>query len=200
MTLLNWIKSKDRTSPVVLSQINGLTVLCLLAIAVYFVAFFSSRHPDQVSTLPGTDPFAGAVAVEVSGETKRRGIYYQLPNTTLAHFLRSADIPHTYLPPHLTEKVLQSGMNIVVGEAGEIRLGDMPSATRLALNIPLDINQAKLEDLILIPGIKEATAEKILSFRKSAGGRIKHMDDLLRISGIKEKRLRHMQKYLRVTP
>jgi competence ComEA-like helix-hairpin-helix protein len=48
-----------------------------------------------------------------------------------------------------------------------------------------------------VPGIGPATAEKILTMRKSYGA-FKSVDDLLAIKGLGKKRLEKMRKYLTV--
>jgi competence ComEA-like helix-hairpin-helix protein len=60
---------------------------------------------------------------------------------------------------------------------------------------PININAATSEELQLVPGIGPATAEKILTMRKSYGA-FKSVDDLLAIRGIGKKRLDKMRKYL----
>jgi competence ComEA-like helix-hairpin-helix protein len=69
------------------------------------------------------------------------------------------------------------------------------SATKKPPPQPININAATSEELQLVPGIGPATAEKILTMRKSYGV-FKSVDDLLAIRGIGKKRLDKMRKYL----
>ena len=62
---------------------------------------------------------------------------------------------------------------------------------------PININTATSEELQQVPGIGPATAEKILTMRKSYGA-FKSVDDLLAIKGLGKKRLEKMRKYLTV--
>ncbi|MDQ1277474.1 MAG: competence protein ComEA [Thermodesulfobacteriota bacterium] len=71
----------------------------------------------------------------------------------------------------------------------------MKTATLLALDLPIDINRAAFDDLLLIPGIGASTAQKILDLRRSAGGRITNLESLKNIKGIKEKRFEQLQGY-----
>lgn len=59
----------------------------------------------------------------------------------------------------------------------------------------IDINTAEIKELILLPGIGEKTAEKILSFRKSRG-RFNSINELLEIKGIGSKKLNKIKKYI----
>lgn len=59
----------------------------------------------------------------------------------------------------------------------------------------IDLNKASLEELTLLPGIGEKTAEKILAFRK-ASGRFNNIDELLEVRGIGESKLEKIKKYI----
>ena len=59
----------------------------------------------------------------------------------------------------------------------------------------IDINSAKLEDLILLPGIGEKTAERILKEREKRNG-FKTLKDLLEVKGIGEIKFNKIEKYL----
>jgi competence protein ComEA len=76
--------------------------------------------------------------------------------------------------------------------------GATPSATTKKPPLrPVNINTATSAQLQLVPGIGPATAEKILTMRKSYGP-FKSVDDLLAIKGLGKKRLDKMRKYLTV--
>ena len=57
------------------------------------------------------------------------------------------------------------------------------------------LNSANVEDLILLPGIGEKTAEKIIEYRKSHGKFISP-NDLLNVNGIGEKKLEKYKNLL----
>jgi competence protein ComEA len=63
-------------------------------------------------------------------------------------------------------------------------------AERLAdRGAPIDLNLATIEELTLLPGVGEATAERILALRARKGGRFAAIDELLEVRGIGEQRL-----------
>jgi competence protein ComEA len=64
----------------------------------------------------------------------------------------------------------------------------------LALGIPIDINKATVEDIMLIDGIGEKTASRIIQFREKSG-RYHKVEDLMKIPGIKEKKFRKLRMY-----
>jgi competence protein ComEA len=71
----------------------------------------------------------------------------------------------------------------------------MAMAKRLALGIPIDINRLTIAEMMLVPGIGEKTAERILECR-SENGPFRNLDDLTRVKGIKEKRLEKLRPFL----
>jgi DNA uptake protein and related DNA-binding proteins len=77
----------------------------------------------------------------------------------------------------------------------DIIVAKIEADKRLALGMQLDINKASEEELILINGIGEVTAKKILDLRNKLG-RFRNIEQLMEIKGIKEKKLARFRKYL----
>ena len=199
MTPLRWIKNRNKTSPFVQSQILGLAVMLLAGIGVYAFYAVSYWKPMQTATEPFSEKKKGTVAVELSGAFNPKGVYFVPEGMTVAELFRSLGIQFkTGLSLNLCTQVVVSGMSITKETNGRILIHEMTAAKRLALDLPVNINEATLEDLILIPGVKDATANKLLDYRTSSGGRIHRMEDLMNIPGIKEKKLAHLQQYLYV--
>jgi competence protein ComEA len=63
----------------------------------------------------------------------------------------------------------------------------------------VDINRASLRELNLIPGIGPKSAEAIVAYRSSAGG-FTDVEELTRIPGIKDGKLRAIRPYVTVDP
>ena len=63
--------------------------------------------------------------------------------------------------------------------------------------VKLDINLATVDELIIIPGIGEATAKNIIAYRTKVG-RFYRMEDLLNVKGIGLKQLDEIKKYAKV--
>lgn len=61
--------------------------------------------------------------------------------------------------------------------------------------LKISINNATIEELILLPGIGEKTAESIISFREQNGG-FNNIDDLVKVSGIGSKKLEKIKNYI----
>lgn len=64
-----------------------------------------------------------------------------------------------------------------------------------SIHTKVKLNTASVSELILLPGIGEKTAEKIVEYRKSHG-KFNSPNDLLNVSGIGEKKLEKFKSYL----
>ena len=75
----------------------------------------------------------------------------------------------------------------------QISASDAPA--RLSLGQKIKLNQAQLKDLEYLPGIGKKTAELILAER-ARRGHFQHLEDLMTIKGIKEKKFSKIKPYL----
>lgn len=64
------------------------------------------------------------------------------------------------------------------------------------LSGPIAFNSADSRELQLIPGIGPVIAERLVTFRNNAGGRIESIDRLLEVKGIGRKKLETLKKHL----
>jgi competence protein ComEA len=89
---------------------------------------------------------------------------------------------------------LSKGKTVFIESDDSLRIGEMNNADKLTLGIPIDINKATVEDLMLIDGIGEQTALQIVQFREKSG-RYHKVEDLMKVRGIKEKKFRNLRRY-----
>ncbi|MFA7637533.1 MAG: helix-hairpin-helix domain-containing protein [Monoglobales bacterium] len=61
----------------------------------------------------------------------------------------------------------------------------------------ININSAGVSDLMRLPGIGEATAEKVIAYR-DANGEFKSVEEIMNVSGIGEKKFEAMKPFLAV--
>ncbi len=64
--------------------------------------------------------------------------------------------------------------------------------------IPMDLNSASVEDLVLLPGIGPKKAQAIVDWR-SRNGRFMSVDDLLKVKGIGPKTLESIRPFVTVS-
>ncbi|MFH1359768.1 MAG: helix-hairpin-helix domain-containing protein [Candidatus Omnitrophota bacterium] len=62
---------------------------------------------------------------------------------------------------------------------------------------PIDINRASLEDLIRVPGIGPAIAERIVTYRQDHGS-FKDLEELKTIRGVNASNVKMISKYLKI--
>lgn len=178
-------------------QLRGAVIIVVLA----FI-FYSARWTFQYFQLSGGnsafefgDKKCGSLIVELSGDTDNNGIYYLPEGTSLSGLLTKAGIKNT-------EDLEKAGLDhtlstcdkiVIVGSS--VGIEKMDASTRLALDMPININGATAEDLMLIPGIGLKTATKIVELRKKRGG-LSRIDDIKHTKGLGGKKFEGIKKYL----
>jgi len=186
-------------------QLHGAVLVALSALLIPAILCFYRVHFPPVPVIPfGDSSCKNCIAVEVDGYVEDRGIYFIPKGQKLSDLLTILSIGPASLKgessnPDLAMP-LYDGIKITVRRKNEglrIVIGGMTASTRLALSRPVDVNSGSLEDLILVPGIGEKTALKIVEARQREG-KFRKLGDLMKIKGIKEKRLEKLRPYLYV--
>lgn len=178
-------------------KVGGLAILTA-ALVVYAGMGFLARHPVPRPPLPWGNQGPQTVAAEVAGIRGAEGIYF-LPEASVFDRLSHITGARAPAPPSGASPSMFSSPAAfrVSAEGGRLVVTDMPAATRLALGLPIDVNRATHEELMLVPGIGQQTADRIVQLRQARGG-FDSLSDLTAVSGIKEKRLRALEKHLTV--
>jgi competence protein ComEA len=174
--------------------------VALLGLTAFTVLIQSSGF-----SLPGSSPpeiryascFSGTVAVELAGDSGRNGVYCVPRGIPVRAFLDLAGVLREAAGQTLPgTSILDRPATVsVFRTAGRVETRPMDAAKRLALGIPIDVNRSNREELVLVPGIGEVTAERILD-RRSRAGSFRTLDDLLQVKGIGEKRFDKLRPYL----
>jgi len=176
-------------------QRDGVIVVIVVAVIIYTLTFLSSLLPPKVCDLPYRDTGRDQLIVGITGDTNAQGIYWLPGNAHVRDLLKAAGIEHI---EKFDEKILHgqlsTGKSVFIKSDSRIKIGEMNNAAKVALNIPININNATLEDLMLIPGIGESTASQIIQFRETSGN-FCTLEDLMKIRGIKEKKFAKLKKY-----
>lgn len=79
--------------------------------------------------------------------------------------------------------------------SGTMPTPDTSESTSVTVYFPLDINSASVEELVMVRGIGEITANKIVEYR-GINGYFYSMDELLNVDGIGKKKLAALNGYL----
>lgn len=184
-------------------QIAGSMVALAITALLYAGSFLPPLSHRPNSPIPFLAKTAASIAVELSGkEAGKRGIYFVPEGTTVGDFLTwiAGESP-AGLAGKSAGTVLRPGSSLLIVRHAEAPpqciVGEMRAGQKIALGLPVNVNHATYEELLLIPGIGAKTAAEIISLRQTRR-RIHHLDELMDIRGIKEKRLAKLQKYLTV--
>ena len=148
--------------------------------------------PDQAEKFP----------VYLVGAVRNPGIYHVLPGTYLYELVDQAG--------GLTAEAAKEEINLVavitqnqmirLPTKAEISAGhrfDLPDANASG-NRLIDLNRADQADFESLPGIGPATARPIIAFREE-NGPFTHIEDLMKVPGIKEARFKDVKDLVMVS-
>ncbi|MCX5843941.1 MAG: helix-hairpin-helix domain-containing protein [Deltaproteobacteria bacterium] len=177
-------------------QRDGAIVAVVIAVIVYTLSNASFLLQSKVCDLPYRDKGHDQLVVGIAVNAGSQGIFWLPRNSKVYDLLNAAGIGNL---EKFNEKTLHTqlsrGHAVYIESDCTIEVGEMDNARKIALNIPININKATLEDLMLIPGIGETTALRIIQFRETSGG-FRTLEDLMKIRGIKEKKFAFLKRYL----
>ncbi len=79
----------------------------------------------------------------------------------------------------------------------QLQVNQPSSPSQLAFPGKVDLNSATQEELVSLPGIGPALANRILQYRQSVG-RFNYIEELLNVPGVGEKKLEQIRPYVEV--
>lgn len=176
-------------------QINGIFTICIVLATIPFFIFISgSKINHKIPEL--ANQFSEKIAVEIIENGESKGIYFVTPETSVNQLLKVIGIQYKVKEDFRLASGIKITTNSVL-ENVQVEVARIESAKRIALDMPLDVNTVTESDLLLITGIGQVTAKKILEMRSKLG-RYKNLEQLIEIKGIKGKKLAKFYKYLYV--
>ncbi|MDP3096403.1 MAG: helix-hairpin-helix domain-containing protein [Syntrophales bacterium] len=184
-------------------KLGALAVL-MLSLFYYGFSLFHARQPGtgtpcgkmSPSPIPWGRQESGSMAIEVRGG-RAEGIYFMPKGTAFDHIFKVAGMPEGLSGLRSPERGISDGALLVISPAGEVTIGEMSAAGRLALGLRIDLNRASEGDLSLVPGIGDRMAAQIMQLRLEKG-EFRDLSDLLALPGIKERKLNSLKDYLMV--
>ncbi|MEN6330374.1 MAG: helix-hairpin-helix domain-containing protein [Smithella sp.] len=173
-------------------QLRGLIVISLVLTIIPLIIFFSGSFSKfKIPIL--ANQYKNSIILDIHDKHIGEGIFFTPPGMTVNQLLNTTGNDFRIKKDFL----LENGMKIIIDSSSvnKISLSTINNYHRFALGVPVDLNLATKDDLMIIPGIGEKTAEKILVLRNKKG-RFKNIEELMEIKGIKEKKLAKFKKYL----
>lgn len=184
-------------------QLHGLAAMVVLAVLLYIINIpmplcRSSATPDE----PFSKREKGMLTIALNVDGQERGVYFMPPESNISDLM---PVIRMTAPLELdrgigTRRLLAGDKIYLTSIAPSAAvMGKMSAAQSLALDLPMDINKASFEELVLVPGIGERTAARIIALREAKGS-FRNLAELKELRGIKEKKFDKLKKYFFALP
>jgi competence protein ComEA len=170
----------------------------LLVVLVLIILFFGGLTVRYIYFKNDEKPIfvkRGLDVYELKGRVKAPGFYSFYEEQTLEQLINACGRSADGIESIELSKKIKSGTRIILSD--KIKLESLDASARINFFLPIDINRATKEDLTLIPGVGEKTAQSIVYFRDKNKG-INDLQDLLNIRGIGEKKLNRILPYVSI--
>jgi competence protein ComEA len=174
----------------------------LLLLALFTFALLRFRFDFPSSPLP-TQERNQNVVVEVLGEVGSPGIHFFKNSPTPGEVIERAGglKEMAYFHGDFSSPPLETGTLVTVVKENprqmRVKLGRMEARKQLVFSIPLDLNQATMEDLCLISGVGESLAQRIIAYREKRGA-FRSVDELKEVKGIGDTNYHFLKPFLTV--
>jgi competence protein ComEA len=174
----------------------------LLILALFTLALLYFRFDFPSSPLPIQERNQ-EVVVEVLGEVCYPGIHLFKNSPTPGEVIERAGGLKEMAFSHgdFSSPPLETGTLVAVVKENpgqmRVKLGRMEARKRLVFSIPLDLNQATMDDLCLISGVGESLAQKIIAYREKRGA-FRSVDELKEVKGIGDRNYHSLKPFLTV--
>jgi competence protein ComEA len=179
-------------------------IALLLGVIIFFMVPPSFPRPSCSTPSPPSshlpEPDLQWI-VEAAGAVRDPGTYIFDEPPTAYRVIQKAGGANCGQPfsPEAVGNALDTGVRLEVrasnGACARIIITPMDATKRLILGIPVAINEARFEDLAMIPGISEGLSQRIIKFRETHGP-FKTWNGLERVKGIGPKRVEKLRSYL----
>ena len=171
-------------------QRDGATVIVVITLLLIVCSRSPSFLFPEPDLLRFGDHSSGPVIVELAGVAGCSGVFYLHQKATIRDLFQAASVrTQESFGQKVLGTPLSKGKMVLVESENELIITDMSNANKLMLGIPVDINKATLDDLVLVAGIGEKTAQYIIEWRERSG-RFHRVEDLMKVRGIKEKKFK----------
>jgi competence protein ComEA len=176
-------------------------ILCILAATFVYALtklYRAQAAKDSIIT------FAPAAVYEIRGDVMHAGFYCFAQEQRASALLQAAGglQDNKQLSALKSDfPVIKNGKKLMfkTGAAHDAfwESSEMGAAARLNFFLPVDINIASADELMLIPGVGAKTAEAVVEYRETHK-RIKSLDELGSLSGMGDKKMQALLPYISI--
>jgi len=176
----------------------------IVCIAVCLLILFAVRHASRTGLFGSTLLSGSALemsrpfAVEIVGEVREPGIYSFAHRVPVSAVIQEAGglKENLVVPQAFTAGLVPNGAQISIDrDPARSAVSLMHPAKRFLYFVPFNINTAGIEELVLLPGLGNATARAILSYREH-NGNFTSLDAVMNVPGIGQHTFNKLQDYL----
>ena len=177
----------------------------MLGLAILFSALSRPFHPLcwllRSSASDATTQLRVQWLIEVSGAVRNPGIYTFNKLPTVYRAIQSAGGPtdELHLSFDTSHETIDTAMRVELRasnpQSAQLNITPISSRKKLILGLPIQVNQAGVADLAIVPGISHSLARRIVEYRKS-NGPFKTWNKLRSVKGIGPKKVTSLRSYL----
>lgn len=160
----------------------------LLCLALFCLIIYIFRNVWLISRESLYDSRASVHETQPYVELIRNGDYPIVIELNNAQKLKNV------FPSNIQIEV-RNGDRIILNDNGTFTLSRMYGRKCLALGIPIGINSANPDDLVMLPGIGNTLAHRIVEYRSLNNG-YKSIDELIKVKGIGERKLEAIKVFV----
>ncbi len=160
---------------------RSILLLSLLATVFYVLV----TYIPNISTREERPPISEPVYVEIAMENESSYIVELDGDNQANKFVES----------YRLRRLPRNGDKLIISGQDKIMLSRMNGRKSLALGVPIGINSATVEDLVILPGIGPKLAKKIIEYREF-NGRFKNPSELQKVDGIGEKKFKSIKRLI----
>ncbi len=170
-------------------KIEKLTALIIAAALLSCVGMYIKSRSTDIEAYVSSPKRSERFKVSVEGEVVNPGVYSVAEGSRVCDVIYSAGGVTHYADTDLIDldAIVIGGSHIIVPS---ILLDDIPDVVPV-----VNINTADKEKLMLIPGIGEVTAQRILDYRIN-NGEFSKISDIMNVRGIGEKTFEEIKNYI----
>lgn len=182
-----------------LKQYYVILVIIFCLLTIFSFRFFPFRDlPFFTSSSVVEREKYPSVAIELVGEVEKPGIYFFEHEVSLGEVVERAGglKRNVVLAQKYFSLEVSNGVKITIGSGSSSFVMEMMEPEkRLLYFIPISVNTASLEELLVVPYIGEKTALAIIRHRQEHGN-FSCLDELKEVSGIGNYNFTRMKKFL----
>ena len=175
-----------------------LIIVCCLLAFFYFRSFPLHNLPFFSQSPAIEEGKLSSFAVEVVGEVENPGIYCFEDEVDVSEVIKkTGGIKGNVVltQKHLLTEITNGAKITISSNPSSFSVGMMEPKKRLLYFIPISVNTASLEELVVVPAIGEKTARAVIHHRQEHG-KFTSLDELKEVPGIGNHNFKRMEKYL----